>query len=245
MQIEEINTLCSVYEPNTPLLSSRTPNPITSHSGSTLSNESALNISDKSSNTTTTTKPLVSEYTGARGEPSGLRESSAKESQYVSPRREVVSSGSHQAQILLDSARATITMLTEEVVSLRRENKRLQIQVDEAKESAHQNKKIKSQLAAARNEIDVITTQLNDALDENQKLEQISQQHKRRSEIAIKSEQRVKKEKVDYQQRSANLTREIDVIKVSTKYTIDQLTAALLAGNPALRNELLCSSSAV
>lgn len=144
-------------------------------------------------------------------------------SPYTSPRRRTVPGGTLHAATLLDSARNTVALLTEEVVALRRENAILHKRATQNEQSAQNNQKLHGQVAALRKELDTVKQERIASTSRGGELQrQVAALLKRVEELSAR-ERKLAREKHILEKDAAASRDELHVVKLVSKQTIERL----------------------
>ena len=150
---------------------------------------------------------------------------------YVSPQRRIISAGSAGAsaetQALLDTARTTVAMLTEELVGLRREHAQLQRAYAEQGRVAASVKKTAAHSSGLHHQLDAFAAELERERGLRLAAEESLRTAKAKGDASAAAEAKLKRERAALSERLAASEQEVLAVKVTAKSAIDQLAAAL------------------
>lgn len=146
---------------------------------------------------------------------------------YISPRRQIVSASSQQAQTLLDTARTTVAMLTEELVGLRREHAQLQKAYAEQSNIAAAGRKVSSHVEHLHRQLDAKDKELAAERAGRLKIEAEFAKLAERADIVADANEKLKKERTMLISKLQAAEQEVLSVKVTAKSAIDQMAAAL------------------
>ena len=152
-------------------------------------------------------------------------------SPYKSPRRRIVPGGTLHAATLLDSARNTVALLTEEVVSLRRENAQLTKKVAGCEQTTTTVHRLHGQVAMLKKELDTLKVEHVAVTSRDGDLQkQVASLTKRMDDLLAKDRKATREKRMADKTIEA-LRDELNVVKLVSKQTIDTLLGYLEGGN--------------